>query len=327
MEEADPSEQDELDKAIEMSLEETKGEVQSDMVMRKEGGTYVVKQFDIVIDLITYFKDQIILNAGNNDILKADLSVYMLTKTIKSYGKYRTSLDHEHLDPKINDCLIEIIEKSVTSANHTVMLDKSKSCETVYVIIELINSLVSFYDKQPINLISKSRKSKVKKVKPTSSKELPKARMRTQIIFNLVKRMKAKMAPTQDEPTLVLWLSAVIEKISQDFIENKRDLVIENHDDGSLLKIQTDEHMWRWNNILKSLTLSKSKNFDLQVLSSCLDLLSNLIHFERLYYKWEVHQKQIGLKDEPREKKNIVEQEKELVKTIHNSDISELSKI
>lgn len=193
-------------------------------------------------------------------------------------------------------------------------------------MVELINSLVSFYDKQPINLIAKARKGKDSKSKSTSSKELPKARMRTQIIFNLVRRMKEKMASTQDEPTLILWLSAVIEKISQEFIANKRDLVLENQQDGSLLKVQANEHMWRWNNILKSLSLSKDKNFDLQVLSSCLDLLSNLIHFERLQYKWEVHQKQMSLKEEPKEKQNIAEKEKELIKTIHNSDISELRK-
>ena len=97
--------------------------------------------------------------------------------------------------------------------------------------------------------------------------------------------------------------------------------------------------MWRWNNILTSLNLSANRYFDVQVLNGCLSLLSNLLHFERLHYKWQVHQKGQATskteetkedeslkKSKSKGKKSQAEQEKELIKTIKSSDTSELSR-
>lgn len=190
---------DELKKAIEMSLEEKKSpEVKQDVVMRKEGPPNVVTHVDMSLDLIEYFKDQIIEHALKEDVLSADLIIYLMTKCIKIYGKFRSGLTNDTYDQRINDCLIEIIDKTITSNSHETLLGKTKSCETTYVLIETINSLVSFYDKQPINLVSRSKKDK--KPSPTkgneksTSKDVPKARMRTQIIFNLLDRLKEKQS-------------------------------------------------------------------------------------------------------------------------------------
>lgn len=189
----------ELKKAIEMSLEEKKSpELKQDVVMSKEGAPNVVTHVDMSLDLIEYFKDEIIDHAKKEDILNTDLIIYLLTKCIKIYGRFRSGLANDTYDQRINDCLIEIIDKTITSNSHATLLGKSKSCETIYVLIETINSLVSFYDKQPINLVSRNKRDK--KPSPSkggdkaSSKDVPKARMRTQIIFNLLERLKEKQS-------------------------------------------------------------------------------------------------------------------------------------
>ena len=254
----------------------------SDAEMRSEGADPVIKTFDLVVDLINYFKNEVIANAKREDILNADLIIYMLTKSIKVYGKYRSALDNEAVDRKINDSLIEIIESTITSADHNILLGKTKSCETVFVLIETMNSLLSFYDKQPINLVKRNRPDRSHQTTSKdrgTSKDIPRSRMRTQIIFNFIEQIKARKDPDADEPAIVQWLSSVIEKFIPYFVEGKGSIIIpknidrpvvceENETDNVLLKIHNKEPLWRWSNILTSLSLTTNRFFDVEVFNS-----------------------------------------------------------
>lgn len=351
-EEEGKQDEEELKRAIEMSLEDNKqSDNKPDAVMAPQHSNSEIQIFDFTIDLIRYFKGEIIKNANKDSILEADIAVYLLCRTIKVYGKYRSSLNSDHFDTVICDNLIEIVENAITTTESNDLLEKTKRCETTYILIETLNSLISFSDKQPLNLVRRDKKEKKAKEDKNNSKDPPKARMRTQIIFKLIERMKERQTSNEDEPKLVLWLNEMIQKFVEYFTNDRGSITIskaldktitceDNESDNHLLKVQNKEHLWRWNNILKSLSLTSNKYFDVQVFNSCLSLLSNMLHFERLHYNWLIHQKEKSVKKnndegEVEDKKTTrdrskmsssIEREKEFMKTISNADLSELSK-
>lgn len=74
---------------------------------------------------------------------------------------------------------------------------------------------------------------------------------------------------------------------------NKHIFASKEETDNFLLKIHNKESMWRWNNILSSLTLTSNKHFDVLVFNSCLDMISSLLCYERTYTSLKAFQKEI----------------------------------
>lgn len=230
--EEDKSDEDELRKAIEMSLQK---ESKEDVTMVPQNQNVEIRAFDVTLDLIKYFKNEIVRNCRKDDVLNADLMVYLLCKSIKVYGKYRTSLSNEAFDQIICDYLIEIIDSCITSVDNESMLKKTKQCETVYIMIEVINSLISFSDKQPVSFAKGSKKDdKGTKQDKGNSKDPPKARMRTHLIFKLIERMKARQKSTEDEPKLILWLTATTQMFISYFSEDRGSITISNSFDKTI---------------------------------------------------------------------------------------------
>jgi hypothetical protein len=169
--------------------------------------------------------------------------VYLFCKIIKVYGKYRTTLSNEIFDMTICDYLIEIIDSSITSVDNEAMIKKTKQCETVYIMIEVINSLISFSDKQPVSFVKGNKKDdKGAKAEKGNSKDPPKARMRTHLIFKLIERMKERQKDSEDEPKLVLWLTNTIQLFISYFSEDHGSITISNSIDKtvSAFKIKSE---------------------------------------------------------------------------------------
>ena len=86
-------------------------------------------------------------------------------------------------------------------------------------------------------------------------------------------------------------------------------------------------HYWRYRIENNSIPNTSGRYSDLKVFKSYIDLLSNLLHFERLLHVWNVHQKDFLLGEEdiksqkktkPKKNQITAEKEKEVIKTINS---------
>ena len=236
--------------------------------MKKEGPTSHIKAYDITLDLLELFKDEIVAHAQNNDVLEVDLIIYLFTRCIKIYGKYRNELNHEYFDQRISDYLIEIMDESkvLSFTDSTSFLSdpsgnsriKSKQCETIYIVIEVLNSLLCFKDEKATDLLQRTnRKDKNRTLsKTTENKDVKdiKIRMRTKIIFNFLERLSHRRTHDNNFDVTESLVTA-IEKFIHYFMENRGSIIVdksldksivceEEEDQNALLKVQNREQFY-----------------------------------------------------------------------------------
>ena len=137
--------------------------------------------YNITLDFIQFLKDEI-LSKWDKDILSAELVVYIFTWCINLYELYGSSFKMANSFQWITDCLVEIIYKFIIVSQDCDLFVKSKKWTSVYVLIELINSLISCYDRKSAKLESKNTDSTFKAVQKKDDKSSPKERMKTWMI-------------------------------------------------------------------------------------------------------------------------------------------------
>lgn len=98
-------EEEELKRAISLSLKENKESHvhESNLAQIHADKVFISETVDFTRQFVKFAKDEILENARNNSITRADLCVYLLTRIIKIYGIHRTSLQYEDYDRDIND--------------------------------------------------------------------------------------------------------------------------------------------------------------------------------------------------------------------------------
>ena len=290
----------ELEKAIEMSLEESKVEQDVPMQSLNSPLTVTIGDQNLLIELLKYVKQQILEISAKNSLNQLDVISYLFTKLVKLYNRFRSSLPHEEYDIEVNDLIIEIIHGVIVKVDSKEIFEKTPAAQICYLMVQIVNSMTNYMDKQPSQLFTKD--DKFKRSSESKSKEVsPKYRMRTQMIYNLLERLsKYEARDLTNSLELSKWLQNVIEKqtdfllagkgsVSVAGLENTnlfKDIIMTKTDsaDNLLLKIQQNEGLVKWCNIDYFSHLS-NKNFDIMMYSSCLELLSNLMYFERLQNK------------------------------------------
>lgn len=211
-------------------------EEQKDAVMSKEG-LVKVKVLDVTLDLIEFLKTEIVANSSKNDVLNSDLSVYLFTRCIKIYGKYRSNLNTRGSDSRISNCLLEIVSKCIIKFGSADLFEKSKKSETIFVLIEMVNSLVNFYDRESIQLLSKAKKDRASALasKKQSLKAAPRTRMKTRMIFNLLETIDSQSKTGGSENEIMKWLTQTIECFIDYFLAGKGSIVVSKSLDSPVI--------------------------------------------------------------------------------------------
>lgn len=196
--------------------------------MQKEGPNSYTRVYDVTLDLMELFKEEIITHAQNNDIFEVDLIIYLLTRCIKIYGKFRSSLSHESFDQMISDYLIEIMDKAQIFNFNDISNIKSKQCETTFVLLEVLNSLLNYRDEQPNEVASryKGRKGFNQKLADKSAKDNKKLKMRSRMIFNFLERLAHRVAHDKNFE-IAKSFASTIEQFINYFLDNKGSIVID----------------------------------------------------------------------------------------------------
>ena len=156
----------------------------------------------------------------------------------------------------ITECLIEIIDKFIIVSQDCDLFVKSKKWTSVYVLIELINSLISYYDRKSAKLESKNTDSTFKAVQRKDDKSSPKGRMKTRIIFNFIDNLSTSLKWDEKVNKLMKFLWERIECFIDYILAWKGSITVsssfdksivwrDSEDDASLIKIRDTESSWR----------------------------------------------------------------------------------